>query len=48
MAIKKSPPELLRRFLEMLGDLYLANDMDRARHLINKFSKELEREQSSH
>jgi len=41
----KQRPELIRRFLEMLADLYLAESPARVRELINKFTRELEREQ---
>lgn len=39
---------LIKRVLEMLADLYLAESVDRNRELIHKFSLELKREQSTH
>lgn len=43
----KNRDELIRRMLEMLADMFLAESVDRTRALVTKFSKELEREQSA-
>jgi hypothetical protein len=43
----KTNKQLIQRFLEMLADLYLADNPTRSRELINRYSEELRREQSS-